>query len=697
MNTEAQIPHPLRQDLRLHESGPGRDGSPSWAIQDPVSNRFYRIGWLECECLLRWPGDPAQIAADIAATTPLAVDADQVTQFGEFLERHHLLVPTQRNFQRMIQQARQPGWRHWRWWLHHYLSIRLPLVRPERFLARLLPLVNPLFTPLALVLLICASLAGLLLTARQWETFTHSVQDMFSPEGLFGFALALIVSKTLHELGHALVATRLGVRVAHMGVTFIVLWPMLYTDTSESWRLRSHRQRLAISVAGISVEMALAGLALLAWALLDDGLMRQAALYLATTGWVLSLALNLSPFMRFDGYFILSDLIDFPNLHERAGAAARVWLRRRLLGLDDPYPEYHPVRVRRALVAFALLTWLYRFTVFLGIAWAVYAFSFKVLGIFLMGVEIMWFIVRPIWSEVSVWQSRWQAVTRGRRRRLWLAAGLGAALLCLPWHIDVQAPGVAHAEHQQLVYAPFPAMLNALHPAGGVQAGEVLAHFQAPDLEARELRAHAAADALARRLAGLLESSNGVDQQQALIQRLSEQLAEARAVQAEAGRLGIHAEFAGQWRDLDPLLRSGAWVGTREPVGVLIDPASWVVDAYVEQGLIEHIAPGDEADFLPEGSPFALAAKVVAVDTTRSQRLMHRMLDGRHGGPVATRPDGQDAVPTKALYRVRLQLAEAPPSQQQLRGVVRIQGRARSLAWEGIKGSIAALIRESGF
>lgn len=697
MNTEAQIPHPLRQDLRLHESGPGRDGSPSWAIQDPVSNRFYRIGWLEYECLLRWPGDPAQIAADIAATTPLAVDADQVTQFGEFLERHHLLVPTQRNFQRMIQQARQPGWRHWRWWLHHYLSIRLPLVRPERFLARLLPLVNPLFTPLALVLLICASLAGLLLTARQWETFTHSVQDMFSPEGLFGFALALIVSKTLHELGHALVATRLGVRVAHMGVTFIVLWPMLYTDTSESWRLRSHRQRLAISVAGISVEMALAGLALLAWALLDDGLMRQAALYLATTGWVLSLALNLSPFMRFDGYFILSDLIDFPNLHERAGAAARVWLRRRLLGLDDPYPEYHPVRVRRALVAFALLTWLYRFTVFLGIAWAVYAFSFKVLGIFLMGVEIMWFIVRPIWSEVSVWQSRWQAVTRGRRRRLWLAAGLGAALLCLPWHIDVQAPGVAHAEHQQLVYAPFPAMLNALHPAGGVQAGEVLAHFQAPDLEARELRARAAADALARRLAGLLESSNGVDQQQALIQRLSEQLAEARAVQAEAGRLGIHAEFGGQWLDLDPLLRSGAWVGTREPVGVLIDPASWVVDAYVEQGLIEHIAPGDEADFLPEGSPFALAAKVVAVDTTRSQRLMHRMLDGRHGGPVATRPDGQDAVPTKALYRVRLQLAEAPPSQQQLRGMARIQGRARSLAWEGIKGSIAALIRESGF
>ena len=87
-------------------------------------------------------------------------------------------------------------------------------------------------------------------------------------------------------------------------VAFVVLWPMLYTDTSESWRLRSPRHRLAISSAGISVEMALAGLSTLAWALLSDGPLRQAMLYLATTGWVLSLALNASPFMRFDGYFI---------------------------------------------------------------------------------------------------------------------------------------------------------------------------------------------------------------------------------------------------------------------------------------------------------------------------------------------------------------------------------------------------------
>src|SRR5690606_35220026 len=220
---------------------------------------------------------------------------------------------------------------------------------------------EPLFSVWTAIAVLVASLLGLVLVARQWDSFSHGVMEMLTPSGLLGFAMALVLSKTLHEMGHALVATRLGVRVAHMGVAFLVLWPMLYTDTGESWRLRSHRQRLAISVAGVTVELALAGLATLAWALLDDGALRQAMLYLATTGWVLSLALNVSPFMRFDGYFILSDLLDFPNLHERAGATARVALRRRLLGLNDPYPEALNPRARRALTLFAFATWLYRF------------------------------------------------------------------------------------------------------------------------------------------------------------------------------------------------------------------------------------------------------------------------------------------------------------------------------------------------
>lgn len=697
MTQAADLRQALRQDLRLHESGPGSDGSPSWAIQDPVNNRFFRIGWLEYECLLRWPGKPEEIAADIERHTPLAVDAAQVEEFAAFLDHHQLLLPTDQGRQRMIRQAREPGWRHWRWWLHHYLFIRIPLVRPQRFLARLTPWLEPLFSWPAALLMIVASLLGMFLVTRQWETFTHGVLDILTPAGIVGFMLALVISKTLHELGHAVVATRQGVRVAHMGVAFLVMWPMLYTDTGESWRLRSHRQRLAISAAGIAVEMGLAGLATLAWALLDDGALRQAALYLATTGWALSLALNVSPFMRFDGYFILSDLLDFPNLHERAGAHARIWLRRHLLGFTDPWPEHLPLRQRRALIGFACVTWLYRLVVFLGIAWAVYAFFFKALGLFLMAVEIVWFIARPVWSELSVWRKRWPEVVTTRRRRLLTALGAAGIVLLVPWHFDVDTGGIAHAERQQVVFAPFPAMLDAMHPPGRVQAGTALAGFFTPDLAAREAQATAGAEALERRLAGLLEANDGVARQMAMTQRLNEQLAEIRGVREEAGRLNIAAEFDGEWRDVPPEVRPGTWVGIREVLGVLIAPDSWVVDAYVEQRQIDRIAVGAHASFLPEGQAGALAAEVIAIDTTRAQRLAHPILDSRAGGHFTTHREGRDAVPAEALYRVRLRLLETPAQFHELRGTVRIEGKARSLLWEAIRGSLAILIRESGF
>lgn len=688
---------PLRQDLRLYESGPGKDGAPAWAIQDPVRNRFYRIGWLEYECLLRWPQDPRQIAEDIAATTPLAVEAAQVEDFARFLDRHQLLMPSAEGRERVIGQLREPGWRHWRWWLHHYLFIRIPLLRPERLLARLQPLLEPLFSPVALVLLLVASLLGLVLVARQWESFTHGLLDILTPSGMVGFLLALIVSKTLHELGHAVVATRCGVRVAHMGVALLVMWPMLYTDTGESWRLRSHRQRLAISTAGIAVEVALAGLATLAWALLDDGPLRQAALYLATTGWALSLALNASPFMRFDGYFILSDLIDFPNLHERAGAQARIWLRRQLLGLDDPWPEHFPPRTRLTLVAFALITWLYRLVIFLGIAWAVYAFFFKALGILLMIVEIAWFIVRPVWSELSVWKARWVEVGSRRRYRLWGLTALVGLILLVPWHLDVDTAGVAHAERQQFVFAPFPAMLDELRAPGGVDAGMPLVSFLTPDLAARERQAQVSAAALEQRLAGLLEADDGIARQRALIEKLHEQQAEIRGVREEAGRLRIAAEFDGQWRDVSIELRPGVWVGVHEALGVLIAPDSWVVDAYVEQREVGRITVGARASFLPEGELATLAAEVLSIDSTRAQQLAHPMLDSRAGGVFSTQQVGSSMVPTQALYRVRLRLLEAPAHGRELRGTVRIEGEARSVLWDAIKGVLATLIRESGF
>ncbi|TKB26267.1 HlyD family efflux transporter periplasmic adaptor subunit [Desulfopila sp. IMCC35006] len=688
---------PLRQDLRLHQAAPDRDGSPAWSIQDPVTNRFFRIGWLEFECLRRWPGNPTQIADAIAMATPMSVEPEQVVAFGHFLEQHHLVRPTAEGIARLAAEGNQPGWKHWRWWLHHYLFIRVPLVRPDRWLARALPWFRPVISPVGRILIVIATLLGLLLVARQWDQFTHGVMDILTPAGIGGFILALALSKIFHELGHALVATHFGVRVAHMGFALVVLWPMLYTDTSESWKLRSSRQRLAISMAGLAVEIAIAGLATLAWALLDDGPMRQAALYLATTGWVLSLALNASPFMRFDGYFILSDLLDFPNLHERAGALCRAWLRRTLLGWDEPDPEEVTLLMRRGLIAFALLTWIYRLVVFLGIAVMVYLFFFKVLGLFLFAVEVSWFIVRPFLNEFLVWRRRWRDIKINRRC---LMLGLGILILLLlacPWAFDITAPGIAHPKYQQNVYSPFPARVVQLHKPGQVASGTQLALFDAPDLQARSVRIAASIDALNQRLKGVSADSLGLDLRRVTSEQLTEQMAEATATREEEKRLSAAAEFDGIWLDVDPTLRVGSWVSTRDQVGILIDPSAWIVDAYVGQRQVERLLPGARARFRPEKSWASIDARIIDIDQSQSRKLSHVMLDAQHGGPIATQAGERQSVPADAVYRVRLELARPLRENHETRGQTTIEGRRYSLLWEGIKRTAAVIVRESGF
>lgn len=161
--------------------------------------------------------------------------------------------------------------------------------------------------------------------------------------------------------------------------------------------------------------------------------------------------------MRFDGYYMLADAIDFPGLHERAGQQARHFLRRWLLGLGDPLPETLSTGFRRLLIGFAFATWLYRLVLFVGIALVVYHAFFKALGVFLFFVEIGVFVGRPVMAELRVWRERRAEIPR-RRKLGWLLAAVAAGLvLWLPWHAGVTAPGVIKAGSEQPVYSPFAA------------------------------------------------------------------------------------------------------------------------------------------------------------------------------------------------------------------------------------------------
>ena len=297
-------------------------------------------------------------------------------------------------------------------------------------------------------------------------------------------------------------------------------------------------------------ELVLAVFSTFFWALAPEGGAKNVLFVLASTTWIMTLAINLSPFMRFDGYFVLSDLLDFPNLHERSFACARWWMRKTFFGLDEPMPEpdLRP-RQRAGLIVFAWLTWFYRLTVFLGIALLVYHIAFKLLGIFLMFVELIWFIARPVWQEARVrLEERASAVTMAWRPAIVVLALITAFVWIIPVSYEVTAPAIA-------ARAGRARGLRAVRRQGdcGARGGPPVGRrrdragaLQALDLEVREKKADisiaSARAELARMPASLrLQESFGV-----LQERLAQALAEKQAVQrrsrppAAARRPGGH-------------------------------------------------------------------------------------------------------------------------------------------------------------
>lgn len=695
----------LREDLALFAAAPNRDGSPAWMIQDPVTNRFFRIGWTEFELLSRWSlRDPVAIVRAVRRETPLRVDQETLNQLVQFFRQHQLLRATDVGSVDFLKAtAARAKTSRWKWLLHNYLFFRIPLVHPQRFLQAVAPWLGALYSRRFFMVSVVAAVVGLFLAARQWDVFAHTFTDFLSPKGLFGYAVALFFAKTLHELGHAITATRHGIRVAHMGIAFLVMWPMLYTDTGESWKLADRRKRFEIAAAGMASEFALAGFATLAWSLVDDGALRSALFFLATTSWILTLGINASPFMRFDGYFLLSDALDLQNLHMRSFALARLRLRRWLLGWRDPDPEHFEPGLRRFLIGFAFLTWIYRLVVFLGIALAVYHYFFKLLGIFLFAVEIAWFIVRPIWAEVRVWLEQRRRIAPARLGMLLAALAVVTGLLAWPWARPVHGEGWLHAEQQQLIYSPFPARLAMIHAAGEVRAGEPLIVLDSPDTRSRAGQSRILAESLALQLDQAVGRSDGAERRTILAEQLAQQLAELGAQQAELQRLELTAPFTGQLLDIDPEVRKGVWITANQPVAILIDPTSWVVDCLIEQQALDRLRVGGKVRFYRRNQFEApILGEVAAVDSARAAVLPHPMLASEHGGRVpAVKQAGGGMAPRDALYRVRVRIDAPAAGQRQFTavelGTAVIDGERRSLLRDAWTAVAAVLIRESGF
>lgn len=693
----------LRDELALHPGPAGPSGAPSWTLQDPVRNRFFQLPWAAVEILARWKlGEAHAVARATSAETTLTVSARDVTAVAEFLSTHQLVTPVGEEATARLARLTAEKRSSWAGWLlHHYLFFRVPLVRPDRFLSATLGLTAWVYSRAFLRATAVALLAGLFLVGRQWDSFLATLVELLSWQGLACYGLAYIFVKTIHELGHAYTAKRYGCRVPTMGVAFLLLWPLLYTDTNEAWKLADRDQRTKVAAAGVAAELLVATWAMLAWSLLPDGAARSIAFLLATTTWVSSLVINLSPFLRFDGYFLLMDRLDMPNLHGRSFALARWKLREWLFALGEPPPERFARGRAAFLIAFAFATWAYRLLLFLGIAILVYHLFFKALGLLLFVVEIAWFILRPIWRELQAWGQRRRAILASRRSAvLLLALGGVLLLLALPWRGSVTAQAVIMADGYALLYAPGPAIVERIEVAPGeaVKAGQVLLRLSSPDLEQRLRQVEIRIRRLtAEAEAGTLSAAHSA-RRNPLLEALKGATAERAGLLRELERYRIAAPAAGRLLDLEPDLHSGQWVAGAEPLAALRGAGPPRIEGLLEEADIHRVAIGAEGRFFSDnlGLP-ALDVRVVDIERGALRAVDLPYLASVFGGAVPVREVGQELVPERAVYRLRLALTgDVTPPAMELRGTAHLDATAESPLSKLWKSVAVVLLRESG-
>lgn len=691
---------PLRQELRIEPGAPLVGGAPSWTLFDPVRHMFFEIGSLEFAILSRWAGGRMQDVAPELIDEGMAADEanEAITRVIDFSLANHLtlapLADTVATFERSRRQG-DTAW--WHWLVDHYLFFRIPLVRPAAFLVRTLPRVAPLWSVPAVWIFVAIAAAGLLLVSRQWDAFLASFLYFFSWEGLIAYGIGLSAVKVAHELGHAYTATRFGCRVPSMGVSFLVMMPVLYTDTTGAWRLRSRRKRLAIDCAGVGAELMIASVATFLWALLPEGMLRSVAFILATTSWVMSLAVNLNPFMRFDGYYLFSDFMGVPNLQPRAFALGRWRLRELLFALGEPAPEPFPRPMRRTLVLYAWTTWIYRLILFVGIALLVYHLFFKLLGLILFVVEMAVFVSRPVLRELGEWHLRRGRIMQSPRARM-LLYGLGGAILLglLPLDRHVSAPAVMGPIAAAPIVAGDPARIERVFVRAGqrVDAGTALVELVAPDLDTAAAHSRLRMLGLEEQLARGGADAEDLSSRAVLQRELAVERDALAGLDRRQARLVLRAPIAGVVSDLDPLASPGRWLGGAEVIARIVAPQDYDVQAFVRERDIERIGEAALARFVPDDPVMASRqAKLAEKSASAVQYMDQPILASTQGGPIAVNEDASKLLrPREALYRLRFLAAPGPGALRPVRGTLSIDAEPQSVIGQFL-GSTLRIIR----
>ena len=308
-------------------------------LENPFSNQYFRLRPAAYEfvsrlrpdctveqvwqqCLNRFP--------DTAPSQEAVIQLLSQLYFSNLLQ-YDLAADSAQLFERYKKRKqREIGFR-----FLNIMFMRFPLLDPDRFLVRTMPVIRKLISPFGAFLWLFVVGFGVKIAVDNFSDLRVQGEGILATNNLFLLYISTICIKALHEFGHAYFCRRFGGEVHVMGVMLMVFTPMPYVDATSSWSFRERWKRVLVGAAGMIVELFFAAIAAFVWSKTAPGVVHSIAYNIMFVASVSTLIFNLNPLLRFDGYYILSDLLEIPNLNQRATTQLRHLCERHLFGVKN--------------------------------------------------------------------------------------------------------------------------------------------------------------------------------------------------------------------------------------------------------------------------------------------------------------------------------------------------------------------------
>ena len=552
--------------------------------------------------------------------------------------------------------------RRWLTRVSSLFSWRFPLVDPERFLQATVWLVRPFFGWVGAALWLAVVVPAVVLTGVYWMDLTRDFMDrLFSAQTVLFLWLLFPVIKALHELGHAFATKAFGGEVHDMGVMLLVFTPVPYVDASSASAFRNKWQRILVGAAGMLVEVFLAALALYVWLSAESGMVRVIAYNTVLIAGLSTILFNANPLLRYDGYYILADLLEIPNLRARSTAYLAYLCERYLFGRRDAEPPIATPGERAWFVVYAVASFVYRAFVVVAIVAFIADRYFWLAMLFASATAFAW-IGMPLAKGVRFLVTS----PRLRRRRARALAVTGIAIAVVVWALG-WAPVPYRTVIEGVVWIPEESFVRAgtegfverivATPGARVSRGDVLILLRDPQARTRVevLRARV------RELDARYAQQQPVDLVKAAI--IQEQLYYAhedlaRALE-RASELTIRSGADGTFVVTTPEDMPGRFVRKGEQLAYVVEPATVTIRAVVAQSAIDLVrfhTRGVEvrlAERLTDVVP-ALMRRVVPA---ASERLPTTALGSEGGGQVVVDPrDPKGVTAIQKLFQVDVEV-----------------------------------------